>query len=157
REMTNSAGSSVWQQSFDPYGVPATIVGTTPSDFGFAGMYVHQRSGLNLTLFRAYSAGLGRWLTRDPVSDPDLPNDYVYVKDDPIAFRDELGLQRRISYCYSESCCWTQRKKCRWSCLAGALALASVGIFNTAGWQGCKKCCDDRYADCNTAVSTTKT
>ena len=34
REMTNSSGTIVWQQSFDPYGQPTTLVSTTPADFG---------------------------------------------------------------------------------------------------------------------------
>ena len=36
REMTNSSGTIVWQQSFDPYGQPTTLVSTTPADMGYA-------------------------------------------------------------------------------------------------------------------------
>jgi RHS repeat-associated protein len=44
-----------------------------------AGMYVHQRSGLNLTLVRAYSPSLGRWLSRDPLGESAGTNLYGYV------------------------------------------------------------------------------
>jgi hypothetical protein len=32
-EMTNSSGTIVYEQSFDPYGQSSVIVGTTPPDF----------------------------------------------------------------------------------------------------------------------------
>ena len=77
REMTNSSATIVYQQSFDPYGKATNIVNTTPADFGYAGMYLHSRSGMNLTPFRAYKSDLGRWISRDPigerVSKPELP------------------------------------------------------------------------------------
>jgi RHS repeat-associated protein len=92
REMTNSAGTIVWQQSFDPYGVPTTIVSTTPSDIGYAGYYVHSRSGLNLTATRAYSATLGRFISRDPIEEDGGVNLYSYVDNDPIINSDPLGL-----------------------------------------------------------------
>lgn len=117
REMTNSSGSVVWQQSFDPYGRATTLVSTTPSDFGYAGYYFHTPSGLSLTRTRAYSPSLGRWLNRDPLGEP-MPTDqaatpvafgpsgaiwsrlqtpaqrtlYGYVSNDPVNFTDPLGL-----------------------------------------------------------------
>lgn len=91
REMTNSSGSIVWQQSFDPYGVPTTIVSTTPADFGYAGMYAHSRSGLNLTRTRAYSAGLGRFISRDPIGENGDVNLYAYVENNSVSYRDPSG------------------------------------------------------------------
>jgi RHS repeat-associated protein len=90
--MTNSSGTIVWQQSFDPFGNPTAIVSTTPPDFGYAGMYVHQRSGLDLTMFRAYSSSLGRWLSRDPLGESGGLNLYGYVGNNPISGIDSLGL-----------------------------------------------------------------
>ncbi|HEY9786998.1 MAG TPA: RHS repeat-associated core domain-containing protein [Candidatus Obscuribacterales bacterium] len=70
RESANS-GTIQSEYSYDPWGNQTKISGTGPdSDFGYAGMYVHQRSGLNLTKYRAYSPSLGRWLNRDPIDDP---------------------------------------------------------------------------------------
>ena len=77
--MTNSSGTIVYQQTFDPYGQPTTIVSTTPSDFGYAGYYVHSRSGLNLTLYRQYNSSLGRWINRDPIGENGGINLYAYV------------------------------------------------------------------------------
>ncbi len=39
------------------------------ADFRFAGMYYHTNSHLHLTLFRAYDADTGRWLSRDPIGE----------------------------------------------------------------------------------------
>ena len=117
REVTDNSATIVYQQSFDPYGKPTTLVNTTPADFGYAGMYKHDRSGMNLTKYRAYSPLLGRWISRDPVTEPTMVaqemsrrgapsssfiqtgfpeiagiNLYGYVTNDPIDFRDPLGL-----------------------------------------------------------------
>ena len=56
REMTNSSGSIVAQFGYDPFGRQTTIAttGVTP-DFGYAGYYTHQRSGLILAVHRAYA------------------------------------------------------------------------------------------------------
>jgi RHS repeat-associated protein len=93
REMTNSAGSIVWQQSFDPYGVASTVVSATPADFGFAGYYLHSRSGLNLSATRAYSPVLGRFINRDPIGESGGVNLYEYVGNNPMSWTDPLGLQ----------------------------------------------------------------
>lgn len=71
REMTDSSGNIVYQQTYDPFGNPTQLQGSGPQpDFGYQGYYVHQRSGLNLATYRAYNPKLGRWLSRDPIADP---------------------------------------------------------------------------------------
>jgi RHS repeat-associated protein len=70
REMTDGSGVVQSAFNYDPYGRPSQIAGTGPvPDFGFAGMYVHQPSGLNLAVNRAYDPSQGRWISRDPMSD----------------------------------------------------------------------------------------
>jgi RHS repeat-associated protein len=93
------------------------ISGTFTADFGYAGMYYHAPSGLNLTLYRAYDPDLGRWPNRDPLGEPGFevmqraapyrahslvqgpaeriegPNLYEYVRNNPIQYVDPLGLQ----------------------------------------------------------------
>lgn len=82
------------QFSYAPFGERAKIAGTGPEgDFGFAGMYHHERSRLNLTMFRAYDSRLGRWLSRDPMSESAGTNLYTYVGNNPISLIDPLGLR----------------------------------------------------------------
>ena len=68
---------------------------------------MHQTSGLNLTLAgdgqstgRAYDAGTGRWLSRDPLTGAEIsqmPNLYGYVGENPIVHTDRFGLQSESS------------------------------------------------------------
>ena len=91
RELTNSTGTVEMAQAFDPSG-RVTQLYNASSDYasqGFAGYYVHQRSGLSLTTFREYSPQLGRWLSRDPLGGA---NPYNYVENNSISFVDPLGL-----------------------------------------------------------------
>ena len=68
------------------------------SDFQYAGYYYHAASGLNLTLNRAYSSFLGRWLTRDPIGESGGINLYGYGLNNPILFSDPSGLDVIILY-----------------------------------------------------------
>jgi RHS repeat-associated protein len=58
----------------------------------FTGHHYHPRSTLHLAPYRAYSAELGRWLSRDPIGEGDGPNIYLYTKSRPVRFVDFSGL-----------------------------------------------------------------
>lgn len=93
REVTDSSGNIVSQYSYDPYGRQVKIAGTGPdADFGYQNYYLHQRSGLNLTLHRAYNPSIGRWLSRDPIAENGGVNLYAYVENNPISRSDPTGL-----------------------------------------------------------------
>lgn len=57
-------------------------------------MFLHQPSGLYLTLNRAYDPTTGRWLSRDPAGELANPrlNPYAYANDNPVNLVDPLGL-----------------------------------------------------------------
>jgi RHS repeat-associated protein len=66
------------------------------ADKAYTGHYYHDRSALHLAYYRAYSAEVGRWLSRDPLSRAELregPNLYRYVRNRPSIFGDLLGLK----------------------------------------------------------------
>jgi len=67
-------------------------------DFGFTGHYFHSPSGLNLTLYRAYSPTLGRWLSRDPIGEEGGLNLYGYVDNNSVNAVDPLGLHAYLFY-----------------------------------------------------------
>src|SRR5579862_8005011 len=95
REMTDTNGTIRARYSYDPWGRRTKVGGDLEADFGFTGHYYHGPSGLHLTLYRAYSADLGRWLNRDPLENAELrqrPNLYEYVNNQSVLLSDRLGL-----------------------------------------------------------------
>jgi RHS repeat-associated protein len=91
REVMNTAGVMLARYDYDPYGRMTVIAGSFMSDFGYAGMYYHTVSGLNLTLYRAYDSDLGRWLSRDPLAEKAGLNLYAYVANNVINAVDPNG------------------------------------------------------------------
>lgn len=91
REVTDSAGTVVTRYDYDPYGRRTRVSGSLDFDFGFTGHYYHAPSGLHLAPFRAYSAELGRWLSRDPVGEEGGVNLYQYCFNDPVNCIDPEG------------------------------------------------------------------
>ncbi|MBX9878275.1 MAG: hypothetical protein K2Y22_07430 [Candidatus Obscuribacterales bacterium] len=93
REMTGTDGGVVDQYSYDSWGVGSKIVGVGPdADFGYANMYLNSRSGLYLTKYRAFSPSKARWLSRDPMGISAGTNEFIYVGNRPISYRDPSGL-----------------------------------------------------------------
>ncbi len=172
RTLGDSNGDVQAARAFTPYGQQVKLEGSQISDFSFAGMYLHERSGLNLTMYRAYSPSLGRWLSRDPLEAFDGSNFYAYVENDPCGYVDDLGLQRRRGggggggrgnrrrgdrrnrreNCRSINCCFEENRRCQFGCIA-----VWLGMGMSTGWyNSCARCCYQRRANCMADVSTGK-
>lgn len=93
REMLSGGGTVVARYDYDPFGRSTTILGTTPTDMNFTGLYRHSKSNLDLAVYRAYDPDLGRWLNRDPIEEAGGLNLYGYVANVPVRFVDPLGLE----------------------------------------------------------------
>ena len=93
REMFSGGGTVVARYDYDPYGRSTTVLGTTPTDFNFTGLYRHSKSNLDLATYRAYDPDLGRWLSRDPLAEDGGLNLYRYGGSNPINSFDPLGLR----------------------------------------------------------------
>ncbi|HEV2434593.1 MAG TPA: RHS repeat-associated core domain-containing protein [Verrucomicrobiae bacterium] len=91
REMTDDGGMIRARYDYDPYGRRTKVQGDRDADFGYTGYYVHQASGLQLALYRAYDADLGRFINRDPIGEAGGINLYDYAQDDPLNRIDPLG------------------------------------------------------------------
>ncbi|MCP3728122.1 hypothetical protein M3I53_34275 [Paraburkholderia sp. CNPSo 3272] len=105
-QLIDSSGAVVAQYQYDPYGKRVQVGGNLSADFGFAGLFEHQASGLAFARYRAYSPTIGRWLSRDPLgefanfrrgrgtngSQISTFNLYSYALNDPANLRDPSGL-----------------------------------------------------------------
>lgn len=91
REMTDTSSTIKSQYSYDPFGRAETMQEVIASDFQYSGDYLHQRSALNLTLKRAYSSNLGRWISRDPIDEEGGFNLFEYAFNSPVNWRDIFG------------------------------------------------------------------
>lgn len=89
--MVDSTGASQGTETYDAYGRVISTNGSAPV-FAYAGMFKHAASGLNLTHYRAYSANMGRWLSRDPIEESGGFNLYQYAVGAPVANTDAFGL-----------------------------------------------------------------
>lgn len=87
--LVDGSGNLATQYSYDPFGNTTTsgLVSSNPSQYTG-----RENEGNGLYFYRAryYSPLLGRFTTEDPAKDG--PNYYAYAADDPINFRDPLGL-----------------------------------------------------------------
>ncbi len=93
REVVASNGTTIGARlSFDSWG-KVTETGTVLSDFGYTGHYFDRPTGLALAWWRGYDAGLGRWVSRDPIGLRGGLNLYGYVHNDPLNSVDSLGLK----------------------------------------------------------------
>ena len=76
REVVDDSGAVKARYSYDPWGRRSKIEGEEnfEVEFGYTGHHFHEESKLHLTWYRAYDAGLGRWLSPDPIGEdgPDV-------------------------------------------------------------------------------------
>jgi RHS repeat-associated protein len=91
RGLSDINGIVQSEYTYSPYGAVTKIRENVASDFLFASLMIHSRSGLNLSRTRLYNSTLGRWLSRDPLASKGL-NLYAYVAGDPINSTDPTGL-----------------------------------------------------------------
>jgi RHS repeat-associated protein len=99
REITNSAGTKVWQADPDPFG--ANLPDENPAGQGqftynqrFPGQYFDRETGLHYNYFRDYDPQTGRYVQSDPIGLDGGINTYGYVEGNPVSGTDPLGLQR---------------------------------------------------------------
>jgi len=102
--MTDATGVVRARYDYDPYGRQAKISGDLDADLGFAGLYAHSASGLQLALHRGYDASLGRWVSRDPIAEFGGLNLYAYVDNDPINLVDPIGLGPLVPPLHCDIC-----------------------------------------------------
>ena len=92
REMTDGTGAVNAQYSYGIFGVTSKLQGGQEATNNYGGYYRHARSELMLTAFRALNTKLGRWISRDPISENGGVNLFAYVGNNPASLTDPSGL-----------------------------------------------------------------
>ena len=95
RELVDDAGTVQAQYRYSTYGERTKESGNLDSDWGYAGLWHHAPSGLDLATYRLYDAKNRRWISRDPLGEGVDYNVYRYVNNNPIGFVDPLGLKKK--------------------------------------------------------------
>ena len=93
RELTDGAASLRGRYHYDPWGRQTRTAGDLEAWSAFTGHPQHAPSGLALTLYRGYDAGLGLWVSEDPIGPQGDLNLYRYALARPTDAVDRLGLQ----------------------------------------------------------------
>lgn len=127
RQLTDNSANVQGSSKFDPFGRIVESYGSVAADFGFCQYYFHERSYLNVMLFRAYSANLARFFSFDPLerisyqrlfdldyshTNSDFENPYAYTRNNPISFKDESGLLSAPIICPTDPCADKNSWKC---------------------------------------------
>ena len=143
-DITDSSGSVLGQLAYDPFGRSTQLQGSYAPDFDFCGYYVHSRSGLNLTQHRAYSAGLGRWINRDPIDERGGINLFAYVNNMPIDSADLNGTDNNNG----NSCQWGSDPRKQWGYTpdnsSAPAVYGSATLMRSTTWQDTMMGCLNR-------------
>jgi RHS repeat-associated protein len=92
--LTDEVGAVTDQFAYTPYGT-ATRTGSSDTPFqwlGGYGVYYNSETDLHLTLHRAYSADMRRFISTDPMGIDSFANLYAYGDMNPLFFVDPYGL-----------------------------------------------------------------
>jgi RHS repeat-associated protein len=92
REAIDANGLLATRYAYDPYGQKSVLKENVQTTVSYNGDYVHQKSGMYLTWFRPLDSASGRWLSRDPTAERAGPNLYAFVNNNPINYKDSIGL-----------------------------------------------------------------
>lgn len=92
RQLVDATGAIRAQYDYDPYGRRQKLAGDLDSDHGYAELFHHEPTGLDVAVYRAYAAVSARWLNRDPIGEMGGGNLYAYASSHPTNAIDPMGL-----------------------------------------------------------------
>ena len=95
--LTDANGNDVGRYRYDAFGNTLEVSGARAAEnpYRFSTKELHAASGLYDFGYRFYSASLGRWINRDPISESGGVNLYAMVGNDPVNTVDLYGLHPR--------------------------------------------------------------
>jgi RHS repeat-associated protein len=112
----DSTGTIQTQYTFDPFGNTTSSGASTSNSFAYTGREL-DATGLYFDRARYYNPMIGRFISEDPIGFGDGVNIYSYVYDNPLNFRDSLGLSASsVALCFLKGAA------------VGAVGAAAVGV-----------------------------
>ncbi|MBO3087834.1 RHS repeat-associated core domain-containing protein [Cellulomonas sp. zg-ZUI40] len=134
-------GSVSARWSFDPFGVASVSGDVHGADLGFTG---RQLDGAGLTFHRAryYDAGLGRFISEDPIGFAGGSNLYAYGANAPTVFTDPTGRNPMLIGCVAGRRSMVGRRTWVSGCrggrsTGGPSAAPPLLAVLSARWVGC--------------------
>ena len=140
--LSSSAGAVANTYTYDSFGNVTNFTGTLRNPFQYTGREFDPETGLNYNRARYYNPTSGRFMSEDPIQFKGGNNFYVYVRNNPLRFRDPRGLCPcpERDKCYAEArqnlnlelaacglVCLFQPELCP-ECLAGAALVYEVEL-----------------------------
>jgi RHS repeat-associated protein len=90
--LTDANRATVWQASYDPFGLRVSIIGPVEQNLRFPGQYFLIETGLSYNWHRLYDPATGRYTQPDPLRFVDGPGVYGYAIGNPVSQFDPSGL-----------------------------------------------------------------
>ncbi|MDX9701456.1 MAG: RHS repeat-associated core domain-containing protein [Candidatus Auribacterota bacterium] len=91
--VTGESGNPLDTYRYSAFGEVIEQSGASDNDILFSSKRYHGATALSYFGARYYDASLGRFISRDPLGFVDGPNEYIFVKNNPLMFIDEWGLE----------------------------------------------------------------
>jgi len=92
RTLTDAAGQQTASYIYDVFGEVRSETGTKENDYLFTGRDLDRDLGIYYYRNRWYDPSVGRFITKDPIGLRGGINQYAYVENNPVNYRDPSGL-----------------------------------------------------------------
>ncbi len=92
QQMVNKTGSVVWKAKALSFGDTTVTVNTVTNNLRFPGQYYDAETQQHYNYFRDYDPNTGRYVQSDPIGLTGGLNTYVYAINNPVLYKDTLGL-----------------------------------------------------------------
>jgi RHS repeat-associated protein len=89
---TNAKGELIWRADYAAFGQATIRSRGFTLNLRLPGQYEDSETGLYYNRQRYYSPSLGQYISPDPAGNPDGPNGYSYVRNNPLKYIDPDGL-----------------------------------------------------------------